>query len=194
MIFGKLIIGIDSYSLFRLYKMNARTTAVIGISALAMLLVVGLFPVNLASGLASTNNPLKAGYCPVTWNAPNGTYTPGESVTASISADCGGKGAWAITNSSNVIVAYGLFTCPDHKYGGCGHDKVLFTYTAGLTPLTPGSYNFTADFNGQEMVHSFKTSLFTVTPEFPAGMILAVIAPLAALFGYVKLRRPSPKI
>ena len=176
--------------------MQRQIAVFVGITLLAMLFVVGLVPINSSSGFASTYVfPDKGGYCPVTWNAPSGTYNPGESINATITADCGGKGAWVITNSTFGIVAYGFFTCMRHKFGGCGTDKLIFKYTAGLAPFNkPGTYNFTAVFNGQEKIFSFKTSLFTVTPQFPLGAILALVAPLAALFGYVKLRRPSPKL
>ena len=183
--------------------MQVRTaTAVIGITALTMLLVAGMIPIN-SSGFVSTNygpTPDRCSGSTITFSLPSGTYAPGAPLKAYISWNCGSStkaptsgGKWAIKNSMGVTVASGTFSCPDHAMGGCG-TNYEFLPSGTTAPTTPGTYTFYASFHGQEAQSNMSTSSFTVTPEFPAGLILGVLAPFAALFGYVKLRKPSVKI
>jgi len=79
----------------------------------------------------------------VVWPYPNmSPASPGSPVTSSITTCTQGKGSWSITSKpSNVLVAAGNFTCP------CS-DTLLFNYTAGVPPLTNGTYWLQESFNG----------------------------------------------
>jgi YVTN family beta-propeller protein len=79
----------------------------------------------------------------VVWPYPNmSPVLPGSPVTSSITTCTQGTGAWSITRiPSNVLVAAGTFACP------CS-DTLLFNYTAGVPPLTNGTYWLQESFNG----------------------------------------------
>ncbi len=181
-----LITGIEAKTVPELCMLK-RTTAVVGISVLTALLAFSFFPGIVASGLSNTYTFSPNG-CTVTWVNPTGTYSPGSTIAAYVSTTCAGAGSWIITSQpSGTLVASGTFMCGS---GGCSSLK-LYGYTAGTAPLTPGSYQYTAQFNGASNSFSFTVSTFTVTPQFPAGAILAVLAPIAALLGYAKFRKPA---
>jgi YVTN family beta-propeller protein len=79
----------------------------------------------------------------VVWPYPNYSPVPrGAPVSSSITTCTKGTGSWSITNqASKVIVASGTFSCP------CA-DLMLFNYTAGVAPITNGTYWYEGDFNG----------------------------------------------
>jgi hypothetical protein len=161
-----------------------RTLTFVGV--LAFVLSLGFLP---AAG-AFTPRPfhvyglVNPDGCTITWNVPTGEFPPNTLINASVSTTCSGSGSWIVTSQpSGTQVGSGSFTCPS---GGCS-DTSLFSMT-----FTPGQYQLTAQFNGQDFSFSFVVSNFSITPEFPIGAALAVLAPLAALAGYVKLRKPVP--
>jgi hypothetical protein len=163
-----------------------KVTAVIGLSALAFILALGLVPAVAAS--SGSNSLRTAQGCTVTWNNPSGTYNPGSSVVATVSTTCMGSGAWSLTSQpSGTLVAGGTWTCSSST--GC--TVTTFSGTAGSTPITPGTYQYTGLWNGASFSFSFTVSQFLVTAEFPAGILLGVLAPIAAVFGYLKFRKPS---
>ena len=73
----------------------------------------------------------------------------------------------------------GTFTCP------CSNDQ-LYSQT-----FPAGNYEFQGSFGSGGALQTFNITNF-VTPEFPVGAILAVLAPIAALAGYVKFGKSSP--
>ena len=79
----------------------------------------------------------------VVWTYPN--YSPvsqGSQVSSTITTCTKGMGSWSVRNlDSNVTVAGGTFSCP------CA-DVILFDYTAGVSPVTKGTYWFQESFNG----------------------------------------------
>ena len=79
----------------------------------------------------------------VVWPYPNTSpVLPGSPVTSSITTCTKGTGSWSIMSKpSNALVAAGAFTCP------CS-DTLLFNYTAGVPPLTNGTYWLQESFNG----------------------------------------------
>jgi hypothetical protein len=161
-----------------------RTIAFVGV--LAFMLSLGFLP---AAG-AFTARPfheyglVDPNGCTITWNVPTGKFAPNTLINASVSTTCSGSGSWIVTSqTSGTQVASGSFTCPS---GGCSSTQ-LFSMTFPI-----GQYQLTAQFNGQDFSFSFVVSDFTITPEFPIGAALAVLAPLAALAGYVKFRKPVP--
>jgi hypothetical protein len=163
-----------------------RTTAVIGLSALAFILALGFVPAVAASSGPSHSLTTAQG-CTVTWNNPSGTYSPGSAVVATVTTTCMGSGAWSLTSQpSGSLVAGGTWSCGT---GGC--TVTTFSGTAGTAPITPGTYQYTGLWNGAQFSFSFTVSQFLVTPEFPAGILLGVLAPIAAVFGYLKFRKPS---
>ncbi len=164
-----------------------RLTAVIGIGPLTFMLALGFFPGLFASGMGPNQMVTPAG-CTITWTNLSGTYNPGQKVAEYVSTSCGGAGSWTITSQpGGQEVASGSFTC---KSSGCTEVQ-LWSYTAGSAPLVAGSYQYTAQFNGASRSFSFTVSDFIVTPQFPAGLVLAVLAPIAALIGYAKFRKPA---
>jgi hypothetical protein len=167
--------------------MKKSFTAVIGIGALTFLVALGFFPGLFASGMGPNQMVTPAG-CTVTWTNPSGTYNPGQTVAAYVSTSCEGAGSWTITSQpGGQEVASGSFTCGS---SGCSVVQ-LWSYTAGSAPLVAGSYQYSAQFNGASKSYSFTVSGFIVTPQFPAGVVLAVLAPIAALVGYAKFRKPA---
>jgi hypothetical protein len=164
--------------------MASRLVSVTFVGVIAFLLGVGFVPVVGAYsarpfheyGLVNPDG------CTVTWNVPTGTFPPGTLINASVSTTCSGTGSWIVSSQpSGNQVASGSFSCSS---GGCSNTP-LFSMT-----FSPGNYLLTAQFNGQDYSFSFVVSQFRVTPEFPIGAALAVLAPIAALAGYVRLRKP----
>jgi hypothetical protein len=163
-----------------------KATAVIGLSALAFILALGFVPAVAASG--GTNHILTTTGCTVTWNNPTATYSPGSPIVATVTTTCAGSGAWSLTSQpSGTLVTGGVWTCTSST--GC--TVTTLSGIAGTAPLTPGTYQYTGLWNGASFSFSFTVSQFLVTPEFPAGILLGVLAPIAAVFGYLKFRKPS---
>jgi hypothetical protein len=160
--------------------------AVIGISALSVLVVLAFFPGIYSSGLNGTGLQTST-QCGAAWTPPQGTYSPSTPVSFMFASTCAGTVTWTVTSQpSGSFMASGMFVCPT---SGCA----LAAHVIGTLP--PGSYQFTGFFNGAEHVSVFAVSQFVVTPEFPAGVILATLAPIAAVLGYVKFRKPAiPKM
>jgi YVTN family beta-propeller protein len=86
----------------------------------------------------------------VVWIYPNSSPAlPGSQVSSTVTTCTKGRGSWSITNqASNVTVASGSFSCP------CA-DVTLFNYTAGVAPITNGTYWFQEGFNGGEFGATF---------------------------------------
>ena len=86
----------------------------------------------------------------VVWTYPNSSpVTPGSQVSSSVTTCTKGAGFWSITNqASNTTVASGSFSCP------CAN-VTLFNYTAGIAPITNGTYYFQENFNGGELGATF---------------------------------------
>lgn len=211
MILATFNIDLNSTSVLELHMQVRTATAVIGITALSILLMAGLVPIS-SSGFAATYYSYNVGvdHCSssnIHFTLPSGEYSPGAPLTAYISWNCGSPvkvvtpsgGMWTITNSMGIIVNSGTFNCPRTSDGGCGTTQnggkgMEFLPAGTKAPTTPGAYVFSVSFYGQEDQSKVGvTSNFTVTPEFPAGLILGVLVPFAALFGYVKLRKPTAK-
>jgi hypothetical protein len=162
-----------------------RTTAVIGLSALAFILALGFVPAVAAS--SGQNSLTTSTGCTVTWTNPTATYSPGSPIVATVTTTCAGSGAWSlISEPSGTVVTGGVWSCGT---GGC--TVTTLSGTAGTAPLTPGTYQYTGIWNGASFSFSFTVSQFLVTAEFPAGILLGVLAPIAAVFGYLKFRKPS---
>ena len=111
--------------------------------------VPGTGNVTVISKCTTTSCSVVSGVTPpcgtygVVWPFPN--YSPllkGALVSSSITTCTKGTGSWSITNQvSKAIVASGTFSCP------CA-DLMLFNYTAGIAPITNGTYWYEGDFNG----------------------------------------------
>ncbi len=176
--------------------MLSRKMAVIGISAFVVLMAIGLFPG--AGAFKNTTNISASSSCTVVWTLPTGTYGLGSTVSAMASTTCKGTGTWMICYGSasppfipcttSTAAAYGTFSCNGVS---C---TTLFSYTAGKAPLTVGMYSVWTSFKGTSSQSSWGISNLTVTPQFPAGIILAVLAPVAGLIGYAKFRKPTLKV
>ena len=124
---------------------------------------------------------VSASSCQPDWNLPQGSVAP-NGVTASISTTCSGSGTWTINPVSQPTIASGSFSC----VSVCSS---LQLYSSASTPLAPGTYFFNGTFNGQFSTFSMVVSEFIVTPQFPVGTILAVLAPVATLIGYGSFRK-----
>ena len=139
----------------------------------------------LVSGLAlitalSFSPVAGATSCSISWNMPSGPYNPGNPVTATVTEACKGPIQWDLVNSSAVSVASGTVNCP------CS-SKTLFSYTAGSSPIPPGSYSVSASWNGGSIYkYAFTVSDFLVTNELPLGAAAAVGV---SLIGLVAVRR-----
>jgi len=86
----------------------------------------------------------------VIWTYPNASpVLPGSRVSSTITTCTRGTGSWRLSNQdSNVTVVSGSFSCP------CA-DTILFNLTAGIAPLTNGTYWFQERFNGGGFGASF---------------------------------------
>jgi hypothetical protein len=143
---------------------------------LGLMTVLSVTPITFASH-SNTCNPT------VTWNVPSGVIPAGSSITASITTNCVGTGAWDIvTEPGGSTVATGTFSCPCTS-------TTLFSYTAGSAPLTKGAYQMAAHFNGQNYVFSFVVSDFIVLNALPLGTFMAVLAPIAGLTLFLSRKR-----
>jgi hypothetical protein len=163
---------------------SMKTISVIGLSALSFLLVLGFLPVGGA--VSGSNSTKLSNGCTITWTNPSGTYSPGSAIDFTVSTACAGSGLWLLSSqTSGSLVASGSFMCGS---SGCTNTATL-TCTAGSAPCTPGTYLYTALFNGAKFSFSFTVSQFMVTNELPAGILLGVLAPVAGVFGYSKLKK-----
>lgn len=162
------------------------SVAVIGISA--VLTVFAIFAFSPAVSVNATS-------CTSGWNVPAGTYAPGTTLTGTFTCSTTGSGSWTVyscsaysgTNNINCVGATtyisGSFSCPCSSI-------TLFSQA-----FPQGDYQFQGSFNGGGTTQSFDINNYNVTPQFPAGMILAILAPIAALIGYSKFRKPAfPKV
>jgi hypothetical protein len=157
-----------------------RTFTVFGIAALFTLVVfTAIVPAvmvsNASKGPAACDST-------ATWTtniSPGQEYTPGSALSLSVTEACPGSGSATITTPTGTSTV--SFICP------C---TAQIVYSA--SPTTAGAYSVSANIAGQQYSTSFMVG-FTVTPEFPIGALLAVLAPLAAIFGYVQFRKPAIK-
>lgn len=157
---------------------------------LVVLLSVTPFAVSADSGPTSGVQG-----CTVNWSLPHGTYTQGETETATIATNCEGSGAWLLCQitppsvltclKSSNIVAHGLFNCP------CPDGYTFFNMQ-----LPVGHYFFIAIVGTHIIGKNLAVAPFqVVTPQFPAGVLTAVATPMAALGGFWLLaKRKQPKI
>jgi YVTN family beta-propeller protein len=85
----------------------------------------------------------KCGSYAVAWTYPNQSpIAAGSHVASTVTTCTRGSGSWSIVvQPSNQLIASGNFSCP------CA-DTSLFNYTAGLSPLTKGTYYFQESFGG----------------------------------------------
>jgi hypothetical protein len=159
----------------------------LGLSGIVFVLALGLLPAVGAQGSADPyHTSASVSGCSIVWTNPSGTYSPGSTISAFVTTGCKGSGAWSITSESTfAVVAGNTFTCPS---SGCSN-LMLWSYTSGSAPLTPGGYIYSATFAGKHFTFSFTVSQFLVTNELPAGVLLGVLAPVAAVVGYWKLRK-----
>jgi hypothetical protein len=160
--------------------MKARST--LAITALVFVFALMFAPVAFAfHATPSRGDPAP---CQITWSNPSGTYAFGALVTSAVTTQCAGVGAWQLTSQpGGATVATGSFSCVSP---GCTSLTLLST-----SSLAPGNYQYTGIFNGASFSFSFTVSTFIVTPQFIGGTILAILAPIGAVIGYAKLRRPK---
>jgi hypothetical protein len=166
------------------------STAVIGISAVVVLmLLIPFLSVNATSGVYYE---VSAPGC-----APN-------SATCVVSL---GATPWTPLTNDSGVTSVTLSLTPISAPGGTGATG-LSTCTGGspntcstvsLTANAKGTWKLVANFNGFNGILGSYTQTVNigviVTPQFPVGLILAVLAPIAALIGYSKFRKPAfPKI
>ena len=121
--------------------------------------------------------------CTVTWVSPTGTYSPGSPITFSVNDPCVASGGWnLVSEPSGTLIASGTFSCP------CA-SKVLFSGTAGTSPLTPGKFQIAGFVNGQNYQFSFEVDDFIVTNVLPLGTIAAAGVSLVGLLAVRRLSR-----
>src|SRR5487761_303493 len=106
-----------------------KVTGLLGIGALAFVLVLGFLPATAGFSSGPTHFTTANG-CQITWTVPSGTYAPGSTESALVSTQCAGIGVWALTGPTSSAAS---FTC---AAGGCS-STVLFSKV-----LVPGSYTF----------------------------------------------------
>lgn len=157
----------------------------------ALVAVLSIAPFTVS---ASTGSSDGSQGCTVNWSTPSGTYIQGETESAVITTTCTGNGAWLLCQiappsiltclSPQNIVDHGTFSCP------CPSGTTLFSLQ-----LPVGNYLFVAIVGTQVISSDLAVSIFqVVTPQFPAGVVTAVITPIAALGGYwlfAKKRQPA---
>lgn len=163
--------------------------------ASSLVALVVLLSVTPFAASANTGPTSGVQSCTVNWSLPHGTYTQGETETASITTNCMGNGAWLLCqiNPPSVltclkesnIVAHGLFSCP------CPNGYTFFNMQ-----LPVGHYLFVAIVGTHIMCKNLAVAPFqVVTPQFPAGVLTAVATPMAALGGFWLLaKRRQAKI
>lgn len=189
------IMDLKSRSVLGIHMQTRKVTAVLALTALAIMVFAALSPM-YSSGFNSTYGNYYRAKCTVTYTG-NGvtqtTFSPGTTITVTVTTNC--IAIWKYSLSTGMtVLAHGLVICLDQR--GC--TKTL-TYQTGSSSsssplvLGPGSYTFTVKLDELTFKKSMQVLYWTVTPEFPAGLILGVVAPFAALFGYVKLRKASLK-
>jgi hypothetical protein len=159
-----LILQLLDHSDFRYirlkYSWNSRSKsifmkakAMIGITALILAILLAFVPASVAFQSAPSSGP---GPCSVTWFNPKATYTFGSSVRTEVTATCEGIGDWILTaEPSGALILKGSFSCTSV---GCGFRLLLFSES-----LAPGSYQYSADFNGASFSFSWTQATFTIT-------------------------------
>lgn len=147
----------------------------------------------------------KSGNCEVSSTSPM-PPTPGGACTMTVTSLPTTINLVACTNNFrvNLIRLSGAVSSSNTVTGTKGSDTCL---SISFSAATVGTYTVTAKFyamnpNGCvskpscEDIKGISTGQVIVeqttpTPVFPIGAILGVVAPLAALLGYMKLRKPS---
>lgn len=164
------------------------------LSVFALLFILPLF-IPSTTVFASGNAADSCSY--VQWYPPGGTAAIypnppvaipyGEKVSAAISTSCSGGGTFSFIyygptgTSAPQVVFSGAFSCPCSEY-------VLFP----LTVLPVGLYVFTGSFpNAPTVTGRLQITSIFVTPQFPMGSILAVVAPLSAFGLFIISKRLS---
>lgn len=176
--FQRLIIDQISYQYLDSI-MNNRSVAVFGIVALFTLVVFTAIVPSVMVSNATAKGP-KPCNASVYWSSnisPSVEYAPGTSLYLTVTEKCPASGSATITTPTGTSTV--TFTCP------CSATTVYMA-----SPTTPGLYSISASIATSEYSTGWGIN-FSVTPQFPAGMILAVLAPIAALLGYVQFRKPA---
>jgi hypothetical protein len=120
--------------------------------------------------------------CEVVWSSPTGSYAPGAKIQFTITDPCHALGIWKLVSApGGPILAWGIFSCP------C-KDKVLYSGTAGTSPLIPGKYILAGGVANKNWTFSFEVDNFIVTNALPLGTIAAAGV---SLVGLLAVRRYS---
>jgi hypothetical protein len=135
---------------------------------------------------SSTTSTNATSGCEVTWSLPRGTIQVGDAVSGTVSAKCEGSAKWQIVNAQGSSVASGTSSC-----NRCS-SVTLFSFTAGTSPLVPGSYTVKGSFDKGHGVVSSPTSSFTIgSGQQSSGAFLTMSASIVALAFLVKGRSRS---
>ena len=105
--------------------------------------------------------------------SPPGPYAPGTAITIKLTTCTSTSGFWFVTNSASLL-ASGFVHCPS---GGCSAVVLTSTLNKAPHPLSPGTY-YAVEFGIFHL--TFEVTSFLVTPQFPLGIVVGVLAPLGA--------------
>jgi len=164
----------------------------------AFILLASAFVLTATAAFAPTAGATAAP-CTLTWTMPAGTYAPGAPITGTVTICPGqapGVGAWSILSEpGGITVASGTFSCTSTTCSGgvytapVGSPLTLFSYTAGSSPLTPGTYQVAAYYNGANFTFGFTVEQFIITNILPFGTIAAAGVSLVGLLAVRRLSK-----
>jgi hypothetical protein len=169
----------------------------LGTSVFCLFLLVGFVPTAAYFYQAPQSSTVAPLARPTTLTCSPAVAMAGSSVMCQVVIDGHGvnRANFTFTDPNNVKTVYTLTKestpcAPGHT---CFNDTVVPT-VAGMWSVQATVYRLDTD-NGRITIQGTAMTTFSVeqhiTPEFPIGTALAVLAPLAALAGYVRFGRKS---